>query len=336
MFVSPSVEPRARAHFNRTFGWRAEWTHWLGLDVPTSGSMRLESPVAWANKGWQRTLVTALLSHRRPPVLVVSMPRSGSSWVGDVLGNSPQAMYLREPLTQSFLDAQGRAGLSFRWFDESNIPDSYQTAVRSIDSAVPAFNSKIVRDIDQWRLPTRRSRRVVIKEVNPFALPWLIKELGPTVVYLLRHPAAVAASFEKLGWGAALEHRLPKHLVPPVGGSGWVDSVNLQAIALQTCLAALADHSDHQVVLYEDLCVDPVEEFRDLYQFVELTWTPASEMHVTRRSSAGEINDAPYTVSQPSGMMPYAWRDLVPVDEIGPMKAAWLSHGFPYYEGEAW
>jgi len=277
-----------------------------------------------------------LLSHRQPPVLVLSMPRSGSSWVGDVLGNSPQAMYLREPLTQSLFDAQGRKGVSFRWIDSTDVPESYRAAMEAIDAAIPAFNDKIVRDVDQWRLPTRRSRRVVIKEVNPFALPWLIEELGATVIYLLRHPAAVAASFDKLGWGAALEQRLPEHLVPAPSGSRWVDSVNLQAIALDICLNALADHADHQIVLYEDLCRQPVEQFRDLYEFAGLTWTPASETHVERRSAPNEIDEAPYAVSQPSGMMPDAWRDAVPVAEIDSMREAWLAHDLPHYAAEAW
>lgn len=44
---------------------------------------------------------------RRPPALVLSLPRSGSSWVGDTLGHADDAMYLREPITQSNMQLHG-------------------------------------------------------------------------------------------------------------------------------------------------------------------------------------------------------------------------------------
>lgn len=264
------------------------------------------------------------------------MPRSGSSWVGDVLGNAPGAMYLREPLTQALLDANDRTGLSFRWFDESDPPTPYVDSVEMIANAIPGFNEKIVRNVDQWRLMGRRSKRVVVKEVNPFALPWLLETLSPTVIYLLRHPAAVAASFHKMGWSAAIEDRLPPDLTPETSGSDWVDAVRLQALVLRRNLDALETWSDSRIVLYEDLCVDPEIQFHELYDFADLTWTPALEMHVARRSSPDEIDDAPYTVNQPSSLMADAWRESVERADLDAMAMEWATHGIEYYGAKDW
>jgi hypothetical protein len=51
--------------------------------------------------------VSRLIARSAPPLcpatLVISLPRSGSSWVGKTLGLSDTALYLREPITQSYL-----------------------------------------------------------------------------------------------------------------------------------------------------------------------------------------------------------------------------------------
>ena len=55
------------------------------------------SPVRWGRFPGLTGMLARALSPAEPPVLVVSLPRSGSSWVGEVLGAAPDAMYLREP-----------------------------------------------------------------------------------------------------------------------------------------------------------------------------------------------------------------------------------------------
>ncbi|MEI8649062.1 hypothetical protein P4S73_16155 [Paraglaciecola sp. Hal342] len=43
----------------------------------------------------------------RPSILLLSYPRSGSSWAGKVLATSKQLAYLREPVTQPYLKRFG-------------------------------------------------------------------------------------------------------------------------------------------------------------------------------------------------------------------------------------
>ena len=42
-----------------------------------------------------------------PPVVLLSYPRSGSSWAGKILATSPQFAYLREPITQPYMKKYG-------------------------------------------------------------------------------------------------------------------------------------------------------------------------------------------------------------------------------------
>ena len=59
-------------------------------------------------------LIAAAAPVRQPPVLLTSLPRSGSSWIGRILGSADEALYLREPLTQAYLKRIGHRGTPLR------------------------------------------------------------------------------------------------------------------------------------------------------------------------------------------------------------------------------
>ncbi|MEI8623683.1 hypothetical protein P4S67_04000 [Pseudoalteromonas sp. B137] len=46
------------------------------------------------------------------PILLLSMPRSGSSWLGEVLAQQDDVRYLREPITSEYM-ASLKSGPSF-------------------------------------------------------------------------------------------------------------------------------------------------------------------------------------------------------------------------------
>src|SRR5574339_403438 len=54
------------------------------------------------------TFLARALPFQGPPVLVLSYPRSGSSWVGKILSASPDAAYLREPITRQYAERGAR------------------------------------------------------------------------------------------------------------------------------------------------------------------------------------------------------------------------------------
>lgn len=64
------------------------------------GETKQPSPVPWANWGPLSGLIARSLPTRSPAVAILSLPRSGSSWVGDMLRNTRDGLYLREPVTQ--------------------------------------------------------------------------------------------------------------------------------------------------------------------------------------------------------------------------------------------
>jgi hypothetical protein len=68
-------------------------------------------PVGWANYGVFSRMLAGIFKIPGPPILVVSLPRSASSWGGEILGNAKNAAYLREPITQTHFARGGKLTL---------------------------------------------------------------------------------------------------------------------------------------------------------------------------------------------------------------------------------
>jgi hypothetical protein len=223
-------------------------------------------------------LIAKGIRTRRPSVLVLSLPRSGSSWVGDMLGGAPDALYLREPMTQGDPAVTSRVV-----FNPDENPDVEPIFRRLSDRAFlgwPDFGEKVVRAPGQWALRGRRGRRVVIKDVNPLACHWFLDRYRPRVVFLVRHPAAVAVSSQRQGW-----------LGPTT--ADWAVRGRDDARILRTAWEALEGYPDHTTVRYEALCTDPLREFQRLYEFAGLTWTGGVAHLVAEyaRDSARKIDE---------------------------------------------
>lgn len=306
------------------------------------------SPVFWSNLGPLSWLIAHALKPSKPPTLIVSIPRSGSSWVGSTLGRSPAALYLREPISQPYLLRHKRRGVVFR-IDPDALPTGYRASARAAFAGLPSFSGNVVKFPAQWRLGGRRDRHVLVKEVNPFAVTWLIREFRPRIIYLIRHPAAVASSFARLGWMNAEspegeERRFSAArigLARPGPGeaypSAWAEHAALQAMIMKETLAALAGYDAHMVVQYEELCADPHEGFRRLYDFAGFPWDEDITALIDAQTNVEEHNRyESYSLYRDSRAMAAAWKADVDAWATDDMREAYLRHGLPYYPGDAW
>lgn len=325
--------------------------------MATSPESLQTSSVWWGNYNRLGQFVSRLLGPSRPPLLILSLPRCGSSWVGGMLGFSASGLYLREPLTQSKLDAQGGPSVFAPLTNSSHeIPASYRSAAQNAFSGVPRFSTLVVKDPNQWRLSKLayrslfRKGRVVIKEVNPLALQWLVDTFRFKLLLLLRHPAAVAASWYRLGWkvedrealrrilGAELFDELPHQLLD----THWRCHGAMQAAVYRHVFALLDTMCDTscKVVCYENICRDPEAEFECLFQFAGFPYKTATRDRVRKRSSkdgtSKHRNRAtnPYSTQRVSRSMIGAWRDEVPRGSLNDLKDAYLSADPPVYRDQ--
>jgi len=246
-------------------------------------------------------------------ILVTGAHRTGTTWVGKMLAASPQVAYISEPLNVWRRPGVLRAPVS-KWY----------TLICEENEAqyLPAFREMLGFRYGLWReIRSLRSRkdflrmgrdfsiflrgrflrqRPLIKD--PFAVfsaPWFAERLGCRVVITVRHPAAFASSLKRLNWPFDFRDLLEQ----PVLMQRWlgVDRAEMELIGTDDVVGQAALlwrmvyrivartmklHPLFIVVRHEDLSLDPVSGYRDLYAALDLDFTPKVEQTILNASSA--------------------------------------------------
>jgi hypothetical protein len=252
-------------------------------------------------------------------VLLAGHDRSGTTWIAEVLNHRRDFRYVFEPFHPGRVDAT-----------EVFTPRLY---LRPDDSdpryvgAARAVLSGRVRSLwaDKYnRAPVPRRR--LIKEVRSnLLLPWLAGTFPETpIVFMLRHPCAVANSERKLSdaWHIDLNRFLSQpnlmqdHLAPfedamRAAASDWDKRVFVWCIENHVPLAAL-DPSKVLFAFYEDFCVDPETELKRLFEFVNLPYDPHALETLAKPSATSRKDSAVFSGED----LIEAWRGSVTPEEV--------------------
>jgi len=226
-----------------------------------------------------------------PRILVAGLPRSGTTWVGEVLGRCAGARYLHEPDNHLVRPEAwwakrrlgpypelppGRAGGDYErlWglaFAGGARPSPLYAGLRVLQRAGAARVS--------GRLASRRRPRpapgpLVVKSVHcARSLEWCAERFRPAVVVVERHPYGVIASWRKLGWNDFLDTdpgalRFATAVLgvdPPARPAPWLERAAWHYGLLSAHLAlARRRHPEWTVVRHEVLCAGPEPAFRRL------------------------------------------------------------------------
>jgi hypothetical protein len=158
------------------------------------------------------------VSTRPAPILVTGLPRSGTTWLAQQLARSPHtALPGREPMNPR--------GRQFAL-------DGSLTGWARLDTGLEERKRRTLRRVYEGREPRVYGRygvrpwaaplpwvRVIVKD--PFALlslPAVTAATGARPVVLFRHPAALLASYRRMGWTPDVEDI--RALGPAVAGDG--------------------------------------------------------------------------------------------------------------------
>jgi hypothetical protein len=212
-------------------------------------------------------VVANVLPFQRPPLLILSYPRSGSSWIGKVLSTSPSVAYLREPVTQPYMF---RHGGKHALVDLAHDPQAYQIYRKLGDEAFggfPSWHPNVINNIDDFRFSNRRTKRLLIKEVNPKVTRFYCHRYKPKAVLILRHPAAIALSFYQLGWlnspDVQLENDNPK-------ANEWETFGYSYGSVMHHAIEELKGYGNYEIVVYRHLAEDPTNNFKNLFKSLGL------------------------------------------------------------------
>ncbi len=286
------------------------------------------------------------MSHAtRAPLLVTGAHRSGTTWVGRMLAASGRMVYINEPLNRDHRPGVFRAAVPY-WYlylhpgNEAPYLAAFRETLalrygwlRELRALrTPRDGARLVRDGLRWLWGRWRGGRPLLKD--PFALlsvPWFIERLGVQAVVLVRHPAAVVASWLRLGWVVHPKQLLnqpalweqsalgPEEHAVLRAAAGTTDRLEWAA-ALWRALYAAVDRYRRAVpvivVRHEDLAHQPLNGFAALYTRLGLAFHPRARRAIARSTRGrGSHTDPrrPHVTALDSRAAARAWqRHLTP------------------------
>jgi hypothetical protein len=194
--------------------------------------------------------------------------------------------------------------------------------------------ARIPRDYRRLRDWRRNGCRPLMKD--PIALlsaDWLAATFGMDVVVLIRHPAAFAASLERLGWRHSFatffdeRGRLPDVIAPFEAeiraqaerpGDALAQAALLWRLLYHAVDGYRERHPEWIFLRHEDASLDPAGTFERLYDRLGLELTPAARAEIEESSAADNPSElpTPHAVALDSAASLGRWRDQLTPDEV--------------------
>jgi hypothetical protein len=301
------------------------------------------------------------------PILVTGAHRTGTTWVGKMLAASPQAAYISEPLNVWHRPGVLRAPVS-KWYtlicteNEAQYLPAFRDMLgfryglwhemRSLTSRKDFL--RMGRDFSIFLRGRLLRQRPLIKD--PFAVfsaPWFAERLGCRVVITVRHPAAFASSLKRLNWPFNFRDLLEQPLLM----QNWldVDRAEMESVPSDDIIGQAALlwrmvyrvvarmmklHPSFIVVRHEDLSLDPVPGYRDLYAALDLDFTPQVETTILNASSSenpAELSKKKvHAVKLDSRANLDNWKKRLSADEITRIRRMTGKTANLFYSDEEW
>jgi len=284
------------------------------------------------------------------PRIICGLHRSGTTFVGEILRRAGVCV-VHEPLNERF----GMLGVPIAYPFVEKRSDYYSVL---LDDAV-AFARPWNKNADFVRAKGLRRKlygvtggraglcwdwlrfRQVIGMPNsqiflkdPFmslATPWLVRHHGLRVLCMVRHPAAIHYSTEKMNWCFDIENLFSQsELIDRYGRdipeAHW-DSARKHGAASIALLwklmvrinSALAQNDERMLVItHETLCLDPLDTASNICRHFGISFTPALERFVVEHSE-GDRSEAKsgraHDFKRNSQAIPNIWQGKLSTEE---------------------
>ncbi len=305
----------------------------------------------------------------RRPILVTGAHRSGTGWVGRMIAAtpSPTVAYLWEPFSR--LHRPGILAVDFPYwfpyvFAENQDPVAPAVADMLSFRYRPAAELRSVRsskdvarltrdwsDFTRWR---RAGSRPLMKDpIALFSAEWLADTFDMDVIVLIRHPAAFVKSLTQRDLAHPFDHFLRQPLLMREFLQPFEEEIRTfsaepkpvfdQAVLLWNILASAIlryreTRPDWLFLRLEDIALDPIGRFRDIYARLGLTIDAATEQTISAHSdpsNPAEVDD-PADARRDSRASIATWRQRLSPQEIARVRSAVEPISKEFYSDADW
>jgi len=286
------------------------------------------------------------------PILVTGSHRSGTTWVGRTLVRSRRLGWVAEPFHPRHRRTVFAAEVP-RWYTyvcgdnegpyrqamADTLAGRYgwsQTAAtvrRPLDAALAA------RDVGRFLTRRALRQRPVLKDpLALFSTPWLADRFGADVILLVRHPAAMAQSLQRLNWRFNLSQLLDQPLLVRDLLGPWEDELRRavargranrdvidEAALLWKLVYGVAARWRDQghgwlFMRHEDMSADPAAGFDQIFAHVGLPFTGSIRRYVGRTTGRSNPAAAPqgrtHALARDSRANAWSWRGSLAAGDV--------------------
>jgi hypothetical protein len=303
----------------------------------------------------------------RQPILVTGTHRSGTTWVGRMLGLSPRVGYIEEPF--SLRHRRGVCDVEFpHWFPyicpdneaeylgpvEDMLAFRYRTRAELKRVRSPRDAARLARDWSRFRRYRRRGARALLKDPTAvFSADWLSQRFGAQVVVTIRHPAGFVSSLMRLGWTHPFDHFLRQPLLLRDRLEPFEAEIRAfaneerplldQGILLWKLIHyVISRYRDEQpgwsFVRHEDIAREPIEGFRTLFGRLRLPLDEGVQASIARHSTRSGSTESlsPFDVRRDSNATVSVWRHRLTSRQIDRIRSGVEPISRQFYSDAEW
>ena len=136
--------------------------------------------------------------------LIAGLPRSGTTWLGEMVGQHPDVSYIFEPFTLRFHPDTPSKEIALALIRNHSVPRDDRVADswvydRATMESLSRYNNQIrthLACLSEHYFPGEMIPHLVIKQPISTKIGWLVNALSPDrIVWISRHPAGVVNSY---------------------------------------------------------------------------------------------------------------------------------------------
>ncbi|HPF12315.1 MAG TPA: sulfotransferase [Flavobacteriaceae bacterium] len=251
-------------------------------------------------------------------ILVTGSNRSGSTWVGKVIGEHPKVDYIIEPLNLNRIERFGKFNID-KWYLKINeeSDENLKREVRALlnyylNLNVPTFLKTPFEKYEghsmymSLKKRIRRAHKPIKLLKDPTALflvPWMVREFGVSPVVLIRHPAAYVLSIKEKKWWFDFNHILrQEHFFDELSSDlkdevvkfkteeSNMDIIDNAALLWKVFYAQVLEYKgkypDWLYITHETLSLHSMEAFRTIFDYLEIELTLSVQKYITLSTKA--------------------------------------------------
>jgi hypothetical protein len=289
------------------------------------------------------------LAEAHLPILVTGSHRSGTSWVGEMIGSAefPNVGYIYEPFNPRHRPGVFAPPTPYTFFyicrdnEHDYLPSVEATLGFRYGTARELRSIRSIRDVGRmgrhWIRFRRHRRQGALPVVkDPFALfsaEWFAERFGARVVVMIRHPAGFVSSLKFRDQSHPFADFLGQpllmrdHLAPfepeirafsVVERSPIEQGILLWKLLYSTVARYRESHPDWTFLRLEDAASDPVGEFTQVFARLGLRFDESIRRTIqdyTASTNPAETPD-PSVIKRDSRRAILTWKDRLTPEEV--------------------